>query len=106
MLVYDEGPRSSWKLAVIEDLIRGGDGLVRVAHSRTSTGYTNQPVSKLYPLEVTASPSVPRIASQNCPEQQCTVVTSTRPRRAAATDAMGRISEWARHVCAPPEGVE
>ena len=29
MLVYDEGPRSSWKLAVIEDLIRGGDGFVR-----------------------------------------------------------------------------
>ena len=106
VLVYDEGPRSSWKLAVIEDLIRGGDGLVRAAHIRTSTGYTNRPVSKLYPLEVTASPSVPRIASQNCPEQQCTAVTSTRPRRAAATDAMGRISEWARRIRAPAEDVE
>ena len=61
-MVY-EGPRSSWKLAAIEDLITGGDGLVRAAHIRTSTGYINRPVLKLYPLEVTASPSVPRIAS-------------------------------------------
>ena len=106
VLVYDEGPRSSWKLAVIEDLIRGGDGFVRAAHIRTSTGYTNRPVSKLYPLEVTASPSSSRIASRNSPEQQSTVVTSTRPRRAAATDAMGRISEWTRCIRAPPEDVE
>ena len=105
VLVYDEGPRSSWKLAVIEDLIRGGDGLVRAAHIRTSTGYTNRPVSKLYPLEVSASPSVPRIASQNSPAHQPTTVTSTRPRRAAATEAMGRISEWERCIRAPPEDV-
>ena len=62
VLAYDEGPRSSWKLALIEDLIRGGDGLVRAAHIRTSTGHTNRPVSKLYPLEVITNLSVARTA--------------------------------------------
>ena len=106
MLVYNEGPRSSWKLAFIEDLIGGGDGLVRAAHIRTSTGHINRPVSKLSPLEVTTSPSVPTVASRNCPEQQSFAVTSTRPRRAAATDAMKRISGWATRNPRPPEDVE
>ena len=99
-MVYDEGPRSSWKLAVIEDLLRGGDGLVRAAHIHTSTDYINRLVSKLYPLDVTAS-TVPRIASQNCPEQQFTAVTSTRLKRAAAADALGRISARARRISLP-----
>ena len=87
MLVHNEGPRSTWKLAVIENLIRGGDGLVRAAHIHTSTGYTNQPVTKLYPLEITTT-TVPRIASHDGSEQQPTAVVSTRPRRAATTEAM------------------
>ena len=31
----------TWNLAIIENLIRGEDGLDRAAHIRTSTGYTN-----------------------------------------------------------------
>ena len=31
VLVHDDGPRSTWKLAVVENLIRGGDNLVRAA---------------------------------------------------------------------------
>ena len=55
VLVHDEGPRSSWKLAVVDDLITGKDGLVRAAHIQTSKGYTNRPITKLYPLEVTST---------------------------------------------------
>ena len=101
-MLYWSIPRSSWKLAVIEELIRGGDGLVRAAHIRTSTRYTNRPVSKLYPLEVTASPCVPRIASQNYPKQQSTAVTSTRPRQAVATDAMGEFQNGRDASAFPP----
>ena len=41
-----------WKLAVVEELIIGCDGLVRAAHIRTMNGRTNRPISKLCPLEV------------------------------------------------------
>ena len=54
MLVHDDKPRYSWKLAVIDELIRGNEGLVRAANIRTKTGTTNRPITKLHPLEITA----------------------------------------------------
>ena len=33
---------------------KGYDGLIRTAYIRTSTGRTNRPITRLYPLEVTA----------------------------------------------------
>jgi len=42
--VGDDGPYVSWKLAVVEDLVYGGDGLVRAANIRTSTGQTNRSI--------------------------------------------------------------
>ena len=53
-MVHDEKPRNVWKLAVIEELIRGNDGLVRAANIRTKNGQTNRPITKLYPLEISA----------------------------------------------------
>ena len=53
VLIHDDGPRVQWKLAVIEKLSEGGDGLIRAADVRTSSGKTNRPITKLYPLEVT-----------------------------------------------------
>ena len=52
VLVHDEGPRINWHLAVIKDLIIGGEKLVRTAIICTSAGETNCPITKLYPLEV------------------------------------------------------
>ena len=52
VLVQDDGPRINWRLAVVEELIVGRDGLVRAAHVRTVNGRTNRPISKLCPLEV------------------------------------------------------
>jgi len=46
-------------LAVIEDVNTGEDGLVRAANIRTSTGKTNRPITKIYPLEVFTSDSSP-----------------------------------------------
>ena len=107
VLIHNEDARSTWRLAVVENLIQGGDGLVRAADIRTSTGHTNRPVTKLYPLEISTSVAVDvRPQPKDHSEQQATEVTSTRPRRAAAADAMTRISEWARCIRAPPEDVE
>ena len=41
-----------WKLAVVQDLVRGKDGLIRSAVIKTDTGITNRPIVKLYPLEI------------------------------------------------------
>ena len=54
MLVHDECPRVNWKLAMIEGLTTDNDGMVRSTNMQTKTGIPNRPVSKLYPLEVTA----------------------------------------------------
>ncbi|XP_063436092.1 uncharacterized protein LOC134717532 [Mytilus trossulus] len=50
--IHDESKRVHWKLGVVQDTMKGKDGLVRVAMVRTKSGITNRPVTKLYPLEV------------------------------------------------------
>ena len=55
VLIQDDTPRIDWRLAVIEELIVGNDGLVRAAHIRTAQGRTNRPISKLCPLEVSSN---------------------------------------------------
>jgi len=37
VLVHDDEPRVKWRMAIVEELIHGGDGLVRAANIRTST---------------------------------------------------------------------
>ena len=107
VLVHDESPRSTWKLAVVEDLIEGGDGLVQAANVRTSTGQTNRPIIKLYPLEVCTNEATPP-TEDDTSEQTIMVPTPSqdRPRRAKALEAMRRIADWARNIRAPPEDVE
>ncbi|XP_065918796.1 uncharacterized protein [Dysidea avara] len=55
VLVHDDSPRISWKLAVVEDLLRGNDGLVRAANIRTAQDKTNRPIARLIPLEVSTN---------------------------------------------------
>ena len=52
VIVHDEKSRLYWRLAVVEDLIEGNDGLVRAAHIRMGKLKTTRPIIKLYPLEV------------------------------------------------------
>ena len=46
VLIHDDTPRMQWRLAMIEEVIRGLDGLVRAAKIRTSSGKTNRPLAK------------------------------------------------------------
>ncbi|XP_060554088.1 uncharacterized protein LOC132715131 [Ruditapes philippinarum] len=56
--IYDESPRTQWKLGVIQQLIYGNDGLTRAAILRTSNGLvTSRPIVKLYPLEIISTSS-------------------------------------------------
>ena len=50
--IHDESRRVRWRIGIVQEVIKGKDGLVRVAMVRTSSGVTNRPVTKLYLLEV------------------------------------------------------
>lgn len=50
--IHDDTSRLTWKLAVVEELVRGRDGFIRSATVRTQNGLTNRPIVKLYPLEI------------------------------------------------------
>ena len=54
VLVHDDTPIASWKLAVIEDVVTRHDGHIRAVNIRTNNGRTNRPISKLYLLEITS----------------------------------------------------
>jgi hypothetical protein len=102
-LIHDDSPRIKWKLAVIEDLITGNDGLIRAANLRTSTGQTNRPIAKLYPLEV-------RTDIMSKTEHKSEGVAPQRPeirsKRTAANNALKKISEWTNMLnTSPPEDV-
>ena len=118
VLIHDDIPRINWKLAVIEGLIIGNDGLVRAANIRTVNGRTNRPIAKLYPLEVTA----PTEAKTTVDDKEETtidrrkkntdVTTANAPvkvnriQRDAAKRAREQMKEWSEALCAPPEDVE
>ena len=103
-LVHDETPRSTWKLAVVESLIEGGDGLTQAANIRTSTGHTNRPITKLYPLEVCANEATEDDTSEQAIMfllQVSTDLGELRPWR--------QCGEWLtgqRIFMPPPEDVE
>ena len=104
MLVHDDSARVNWKLAGIESVNKGGDGLIRSANIRMATRRTNRPIARLYPLEVTAATEV--ITKPTAKE---TLETQTddhpaplrRPVREAARRRKERIEEWVTSLCAP-----
>jgi hypothetical protein len=67
VLAHDDGPRANWRLAVIDNLVGGKDGLIRSADIRTSTGRTNRPIARLYPLEVSTKQEAKPILSSEKP---------------------------------------
>ena len=119
MLVHDDGPRVQWRLAVVEDLIHGGDGLVRAANIRTSTGRTNRPIVRLIPLEVSAQDkdstcsdssrlSCKDKSTNSVSDNQVDVsgeVIESRPVRSSARKAQERLTRWANILLGPPEDV-
>lgn len=52
VLIHDDTARVNWRMAVIESVNKGADGMIRSANIHTSTGRTNCPVAHLYPLEL------------------------------------------------------
>lgn len=124
VLVHDDTNRINWKLAVIEGLITGNDGLTRAADIRTATGKTNRPITKLYPLELSSAntettiPDPPSKGQATVNENKSeskenhvdTSTTAThsggRTQRDAAKKARKQMAEWMKVLGGPPEDVE
>jgi len=111
VLIHDETPRIKWRLAVIESLNKGADGLVRSADIRTTTGKTNRPIARLYPLEVTASEITTDTSQTNSTDLSTPMnddelpTSSTRPVRNAAKRGRERVKQWTTSLCGPLEDV-
>ena len=98
VLVHNDTPRINWRLAVIEDVITGHDGLIRAVNIRMSNGR----ISRLYPLEIScktdpeqASPDIVNDYKNSDPSttQECQS-QDVRPTRKAAMKACERAAEW------------
>ena len=101
VVVHDDCPRLQWKLAVIDDLVEGNDGLIRSAHISTANHKTSRPITRLYPLEVVSSGNTEDTEQGQRPTSQDSE-TNSRPKRAAAARAVSRISEWTDTLRCPP----
>ena len=105
VLVHDNTTRINWRLAVIESVNKGADGMIRSANIRTATGRTNRPIAKLYPLEVSAAEATAKPCTMKATEGGDTPVPSKRPMREAAKKGQGRVKEWITSLRGPPEDV-
>ena len=105
VLVHDDVPRATWRMAVIEELIVGQDGLTRAAAIRTSTGTTSRPITRLYRLELSAEQdgSAADGVKENSEQPTCDIVREDRrPKRATARRAAERFKDWAMILSAAP----
>ena len=107
VLMFDETPRSTWKLAIVEGLIMGKDGLTRAANIKTSQGRTNRPIAKLIPLEVSTATSTEGDTCHNAAKETQTVRDSIdkRPQRTAAQRGRKRVADWVEQLNGAPEDV-
>ena len=84
----DNQPRVKWRMGRVTDLHYGNDNLVRSVALRTSTGYTNRPIRKLYHLESADSVPTTEETKLNVVPQSDNV----RPLRKAAQAARSKIA--------------
>ena len=87
----------------------GGDGLIRAASIRTSTGKTTRPITKLYPLEVNTNLHTNTTADTTDdlnPTDDTSDTPSSHPQREAARKGRSQVTEWSKILCALPEDVE
>ena len=105
IIVHDGAPRINWKLAVVEKLITGLDGITRATEIRTVSGRTNRPITKLFPLEVNDSTESQPVSQSDVGDDIHDVSMQDRPTRDATVTARERLKEWANTLSAAPEDV-
>ena len=113
VLIHDDTPRMQWRLAVVEELIMGLDGFVRAAKIRTSSGKTNRPIAKLFPLEVNVSEGQgisDCTGTDSNPGDELTdddtPAVHGRATRDVAVRARNLIKDWTNALSVGPEDVK
>ena len=125
VLVLDDASRNKWRLAVIERLDKSYDGLICTAYICTSTGRTNRPITRLYPLEFAAheahectgtrkgdtisdhegskeKPDISRRPRRDAASQAVAQSMVQQPIRSSTAIARDKISHWSKEVIGPP----
>ena len=98
VLVYNDTTRVNWKLAVIESVNRGADGVICSADIRTATGKTNRPIARVYLQEVLAAEETVTIKVL---EKSDTPVPLKRPMHEAAKRGQQQMKEWMTSLRGP-----
>lgn len=96
VIIHDDTPRAEWKLAIVERLIIGCDGITRAAEIRNAGGRTNRPIARLIPLEVNGH-------NETQEEQNSAHATSCSD--SEGLTARNRIKQWTHMIHATPEDV-
>ena len=112
--IHDDVPRARWRLAVIEDLICGDDGLVRAAIVCNADRTTNRPITKLYPLEwnegrtlnmSNGTPETEEHPNAALPSVNSATTDPRQTQRATLVRANNLMKEWASVLSGPPQDV-
>jgi len=102
-------------LAVVEELIKGMDGLIRAAKIRTNSGKTNRPIAKLFPLEVnecdgtsTSQEITDAVDHESLEDDTSSSTTPVhqRPMRSTASKARNLIKRWTGALSTAPEDIK
>jgi len=109
VIVHNDTARTTWKMAVIEDLIVGRDGLVRASTIRTLNGTTSRPITRLYPIELYEADEV-TTESQRTKQSHSQPTHQPRnkdhrPQRTAAKQATDKVKKWVQLLSGPLEDV-
>lgn len=87
LIESEERNRHLWKKGVVEELIRGRDGVVRGAKIRTSCGHLERAIQHLYPIELSCDLTPTTTLNPTTPPFQ------PRPRHDAAAAAAIRVRQ-------------
>ena len=106
MLVHDDVLRLQWRLAVVEELIKGLDGIARAVNIQTSAGRTHRPIVKLFPLElsceVTNTPGKQEVTTDEDQVNEPMLICQKSTRN-ASIKARECIKNWIDIICGPED---
>lgn len=104
VVVHDEDlPRGLWKLARVEGLVTGADGMIRGATIRVKSkgrksSTMRRPVQRLYPLEIRGEETDHTGACASPNPSPAVGQPRRNPRRQAAVDAENRRRAWIQEL--------
>ncbi len=78
--------RGKWKIGIVEEMVPGRDGVVRVVKLRAGQSHMERPIQFLYPMELHCEPVEERVQVLDATAEEF------RPGRRAAIDARNNIS--------------